>query len=97
MKCKVIKIFMIIRKYILANGPILTRDINQKNLSYQIIFDNEKELVKHMLDRYFANPMEIALIECELYDNTFRDIKEICGFRKSLQEEINNLKEKYDL
>lgn len=89
---------MISRKYILTNGPILTRDANQKNLNYQIIFDNEKDLVKYMLDRYFANDlMEIALIECEIYNETFRDIKEICGFRKNLREEINKLKEEHGL
>lgn len=76
-----------------GNQPILIRDFDLKNYNYQIIFTNEQDLVEYMSDRYFANQMDIALIECEEYKDTFRDIKEICGFRKNLQEELSKLKD----
>lgn len=76
-----------------GNQPILIRDFDLKNYNYQIIFTNEQDLVEYMSSRCFPDQMDVAFIECEEYKNTFRDIKEICGFRKNLQEEIKKIKE----
>lgn len=92
---------MIVKKYIIIgmNQAISERDyfIYSSN-SIQYIFDNEEKLLNYAKNKYYANPMQIALIEGEIYENNscvkqLRDIKEICGFRKDLEQEINKLKE----
>ena len=74
---------------------ILERDISLVNKDY--IFDTEEEVLNYAKDKYQISPSQIALIEGELYGESWckqlRDIKEICGFRKNLQEEISKLKD----
>lgn len=91
---------MIVRKYIITeNYPITTRDIslNYSSSSNKRVFDTEEELLQYANNQYYPNqPMQIALVEGEIYGESwcrqFRDIKEHCGLRKDLQEEINKLR-----
>ena len=76
----------IVRKYILCdtNCSINYRDINLPNWR---IFDSEEELKNSStIDKYFAVDQQIVLIEGELYNNSLRDLKEVCGHRKRLME-----------
>lgn len=96
---------MIVRKYIITeNYPITTRDIslNYSSSSNKRVFDTEEELLQYANNQYYPNqPMQIALVEGEIYGESwcrqFRDIKEHCGLRKDLSEELRKFKDlKYE-
>lgn len=86
---------MISRKLIIVDKgiAILSRDVYLNGNFECNVFDSEEKLLEFSKDKYFARNMEIALIEGEVYDNKLRDIKEVCGFRKDLQEELFKIKD----
>jgi hypothetical protein len=89
---------MITRKYIIVGmyQAVLERDISLINKDY--VFDTEEDLLIYAKDKYRANPTQIALIEGEVYGNNswdkqLRDIKEFCGLRKDLEQELKKLRD----
>ena len=87
---------MIVKKYILTETcAITTRDISLNNSINQCLFDTEEELLQYANNKYYPNTMQIALVEGEVYGESwckqFRDIKELCGFRKYLEDELHFL------
>ncbi len=89
---------MIVKKYILTETcAITTRDISLNNSINQCLFDTEEELLQYANNKYYPNTMQIALVEGEVYGESwckqFRDIRELCGFRKYLEDELRKFRE----
>lgn len=91
---------MIVRKYILTETcAITTRDIslNNSTSTNQCLFNTEEELLQYANNKYYPNTMQIALVEGEVYGESWckqlRDIKELCGFRKYLEDELRKFRE----
>ncbi len=74
-------------------SAILSKDVYLNGDFECYVFDNEEKLLEHAKQQFYARSMGIALIEGQVYDGKLRDIKEICGFRKNLQEELSKIKD----